>query len=187
MPQDGPRPQFYSSSFQVYAVFLFVLGSTFLQLSFLIQDGATPAAPVETAAPPVVEPAAPAAATPDAVAAAPGGAATDAARAAQGVAKPPQDAASPYLQFLPILIIGFFFYIILLRPQQREQRRRQELLNTLKKNDKVVTTGGLIGTIADISTDGKMVTLRVDDSTRIKFLRSAIQGLADDKAESASA
>ena len=187
MPQDGPRPQFHRSSFQVYAVFLFVLGSTFLQLSFLIQDGATPAAPVvDTAAPPVVEPAAPAAATPDAVSAAPGGAATDAARAAQGAAKPPQDAASPYLQFLPILIIGFFFYIILLRPQQREQRRRQELLNTLKKNDKVVTTGGLIGTIADISTDGKIVTLRVDDSTRIKFLRSAIQGLADDKAESSA-
>ncbi len=88
------------------------------------------------------------------------------------------------MQFLPILIIGFFFYIILLRPQQRENRRRQELLSALKKNDKVVTTGGLIGTIADISSDGKMVTLRVDDTTRIRFLRSAIHGPADDRAES---
>ena len=169
-------------------MFLFVLGSTFLQLSLLIQDGATPTAPaVDTSVPPVALPAATATAAPDTVAGASDGTATDAARTAQGAAKPAQDTGSPYLQFLPILIIGFFFYIILLRPQQREQRRRQALLNTLKKNDKVVTTGGLIGTIADISTDGKMVTLRVDDTTRIRFLRSAIQGPLDDKPESTSA
>ncbi len=169
-------------------MFLFVLGSTILQLSLLMQDGATPTAPaVDTAAPAVAEPAAPEVEAPDTGVAAPAEAATEAAKGAPDAAKPPQDAASPYLQFLPILIIGFFFYIILLRPQQREQRRRQELLSTLKKNDKVVTTGGLIGTIADISTDGRMVTLRVDDSTRIKFLRSAIQGPLDDKVESSSA
>ena len=166
-------------------MFLFVLGSTILQLSLLMQDGATPTTPADSSGPSVVIPAAPATAAPELVAAAPVGTVPEAG-AAPDAAKPPQDAASPYLQFLPILIIGFFFYIILLRPQQREQRRRQELLSTLKKNDKVVTTGGLIGTIADISTDGKMVTLRVDDSTRIKFLRSAIQGPFDDKAESSA-
>ena len=93
----------------------------------------------------------------------------------QNAAKVAADAPPPWMQFLPFIAIGLFFYFILLRPQQAEQRRRKELLTTLKKNDKVVTTGGIIGTIADISSDGMRVTLRVDDNTRIKFLRSAIQ------------
>ena len=86
------------------------------------------------------------------------------------------------------------FYLILLRPQQREQRRRQDTLGSLKKSDKVVTTGGIVGTIADLSQDGRFVTLkvddstrirflRVDDSTRIRFLRSAIHGLLEEKSE----
>lgn len=90
----------------------------------------------------------------------------------------------PWMQFLPFIAIGLFFYFILLRPQQAEQRRRKELLTLLKKNDKVVTTGGMIGTIADISSDGTRVTLRVDDNTRIKFLRSAIQEPLKDTTES---
>lgn len=87
----------------------------------------------------------------------------------------------PWMSFAPILFIGILFYFMLLRPQAREQKRRQELLNALKKNDKVVTTGGIIGTVADLSEDGRFVTLKVDDSTRIKFLRSAIHGPLDDK------
>jgi len=91
-----------------------------------------------------------------------------------------------WVQFLPLAFIGIMFYMILLRPQQKEQRRRQETLGSLKKSDKVVTTGGIVGTIADLSQDGRFVTLKVDDSTRIRFLRSAIHGLLDDKSESST-
>ena len=95
--------------------------------------------------------------------------------AVQNAANAAKDAPPPWMQFMPFIAIGLFFYFILLRPQQAEQRRKKELLASLKKNDKVVTTSGMIGTIADISSDGTRVTLRVDDNTRIKFLRSAIQ------------
>ena len=44
----------------------------------------------------------------------------------------------------------------------------------MKKNDRVVTAGGIIGSVANISVDGKEITLKVDDNTRIKFLRSSI-------------
>lgn len=94
------------------------------------------------------------------------------------------DAPNGIAQFAPIIIIGFFFYFILLRPQQKEQKKRQEFLNNMKKNSKVVTTGGMIGTVVDVSSDGRFVTLKVDDSTRLKFLRSAIQQELDEKAES---
>lgn len=111
------------------------------------------------------------------------GAPAGAADAGRAAAEAP---ANPLIQFAPILIIGFFFYFILLRPQQKESRRRQDFLASLKKNAKVVTTGGLIGTVADISSDGRYVTLRVDDTTRVRFLRSAIHGELDENAESAA-
>ena len=129
------------------------------ELMFWVQDGATPAASPADATPATgVSPVA------------------DAGRAAA-------DAPNSITQFAPILIIGVFFYFILLIPQQKEQRRRQDFLSNLKKNSKVVTTGGLIGTVVDISSDGRFVTLRVDDTTRVRFLRSAIQGELEDKPE----
>lgn len=110
---------------------------------------------------------------------------TDSSPAAAGKApaKPRPDETPTLTQFLPLIFIAAMFYLILLRPQQREQKRRQETLNALKKNDRVVTTGGIIGTIADLSADNRFVTLKVDDSTRIRFLRSAIHGLLEDKSE----
>ncbi len=98
--------------------------------------------------------------------------------------KPPE--VNPLIQFLPMFLIVLFFYFILMRPQQKEARRRQELLSSLKKNDKVVTAGGMIGTIVDISGDGTRVTLKVDDNTRIKFLRSSITGPYEEKSEAES-
>lgn len=104
--------------------------------------------------------------------------------AVQNAANAAKDAPPPWMQFMPFIAIGLFFYFILLRPQQAEQRRKKALLSSLKKNDKVVTTSGMIGTIADISSDGTRVTLRVDDNTRIKFLRSAIQEPLKDSSDS---
>ncbi|MEQ9406286.1 MAG: preprotein translocase subunit YajC [Fuerstiella sp.] len=96
----------------------------------------------------------------------------------------PGEQANPLVQMAPMLIMFVvLFYFIVMRPQQKEQRKRQELLGALKKNDKVLTIGGIIGTIVDFSGDGQRVTLRVDDGTRIRFTRSSIQGPYDEKAE----
>lgn len=95
---------------------------------------------------------------------------------------------NPLMQMAPMLIMFVvLFYFIVMRPQQREQRKRQDVLSALKKNDKVLTIGGIIGTIVDFSSDGQRITLKVDDGTRIKFTRSSIQGPYDEKAETESA
>ncbi len=90
--------------------------------------------------------------------------------------------ASPWQQFFPLIVIGVLFYFIVLRPQLRAQKEKQrkhdELMAGLKKNDKVVTIGGIIGTVAEVTSD--RVTLKVDDGTRIRFTRSSIQGLYGD-------
>lgn len=84
---------------------------------------------------------------------------------------------NPFMEVAPMLV-GFvvLFYFIILRPQQREQKQRVEKLNSLKKNDKVVTAGGIVGSITAFSEDGTTVTLKVDDNTKIKFTRDSIRG-----------
>lgn len=98
-------------------------------------------------------------------------------------AAPAGDAAQRGNPFQPLGLLavgGVLFYFMVMRPQQRQQQEREDLLGGLKKNDKVVTAGGIIGTITDLSNDGQRVTLKVDDGTRIKFLRSSIQRPLDE-------
>jgi len=97
---------------------------------------------------------------------------------------PPPTVAEGFGSMVPMLVAFMvMFYFIVMRPQQKEQQKRKDLLGDLKKNDKVLTIGGIIGTIVDFSNDGARVTLRVDDGTRIKFTRSSIQGTYDEKSE----
>lgn len=87
-------------------------------------------------------------------------------------------AAPPFIvQMFPFIAIFIVFYFFLLRPQSQEQKKRDQLLNSLKKNDRVVTIGGILGTVANISQDGKEITLKVDENTnaKIRVLRSGIQ------------
>ena len=90
--------------------------------------------------------------------------------------------------FLPIILVVAFVYFFMIRPQKREQKAKDELLGGLKKNDRVVTTGGMYGTIVNIKDDE--ITLRVDDQAKIKirFMKSAISRVAGDPtAEAAEA
>src|SRR6187401_3353230 len=85
---------------------------------------------------------------------------------------PQQPPANPLGSMLfPFVLIAIVFYFMMIRPQKRQQKEREDLLNSLKRNDKVVTIGGVIGTIANISADGKEVTVKTDD-VKIRFQRS---------------
>jgi preprotein translocase subunit YajC len=75
-------------------------------------------------------------------------------------------------QILPFLLIFVVFYFLLIRPQQKRQRERSGMLNQLKEGEKVVTIGGMHGTI--VALDEKTITLRVSENTQIVFERSAI-------------
>jgi preprotein translocase subunit YajC len=87
-------------------------------------------------------------------------------------------AASVLVQLVPIaLVLGIFFFLVI-RPQQRERRRREQMLAALKKGDRVVTSGGLIGTVVGVTE--RRVTLKLGDSVRVECLRSAVTGLESD-------
>ena len=69
------------------------------------------------------------------------------------------------------LIIGIF-WLMILRPQQKRQKERQKLLDALKKGDRVITAGGMHGTIAGL--DEKTVLVQVSDTVKLKMDRSAV-------------
>lgn len=74
----------------------------------------------------------------------------------------------------PPLAIIMVLYVIMDSPARKERKKREAMLKNLKKDDRVVTIGGIFGSVANISQDGKEVTLKVDDGTRIRFRRTAI-------------
>jgi preprotein translocase subunit YajC len=72
----------------------------------------------------------------------------------------------------PFVLMFAVFYFLLIRPQQKKQKQRSSMLNQLKKGDKISTIGGLHGTVVELSDD--TVVLRVNDTTKMTFERSAI-------------
>jgi len=74
--------------------------------------------------------------------------------------------------FLPIIIMFVILYFLLIRPQQKKQKDMVKMRDDLQKNEKVVTNGGIIGTIYSIK--GDVVVLKIDDSVKIEVTKNAI-------------
>jgi preprotein translocase subunit YajC len=83
---------------------------------------------------------------------------------------------NPLFQFAPFIIIGILFYMMLIRPERRKRADLERMLGNLKKNDRVITIGGIYGTIVNAPQGSKEVTIKVDESsnTRLRVLRSSI-------------
>ena len=85
------------------------------------------------------------------------------------------------MAFAPVLIIMVIFYVLLILPAQRRQKKTQQMLSALKNGDKVVTSGGLFGTIVGL--EGDSVQLRIAEQVKVKLLRSAVASLQPESKE----
>ncbi|MDY0360005.1 MAG: preprotein translocase subunit YajC [Desulforegulaceae bacterium] len=74
--------------------------------------------------------------------------------------------------FVPLIIMFVIFYFLLIRPQQKKAKQHREMIENLKKGDRVITSGGLYGTISSL--DETNVTLEVADQVKIKLVRGNI-------------
>jgi preprotein translocase subunit YajC len=84
----------------------------------------------------------------------------------------------------PIILMVVIFYLVLFMPMRKRQRKTERMLKNLSNGDRVVTTGGLIGTIVVVSEDDNSLTLRVKpDNVKLEFSRSAVTGLIGEEEE----
>lgn len=81
-------------------------------------------------------------------------------------------------QFLPILLIVAVFYFLLIRPQQKRQRELQQTISQLKVGDRIVTTGGVIGTITTVRDTSFII--RSADKSILEIARSSVAGVEEE-------
>src|SRR5512141_2704108 len=79
------------------------------------------------------------------------------------------------LQILPIAAIGLVFYFLVIAPANKQRRKTQEMLGSLKKGDRVVTSGGIYGTVQGVEAD--VVYLKIADNVKIKLARNAVTSI----------
>jgi preprotein translocase subunit YajC len=93
--------------------------------------------------------------------------------------------SNPLMTFLPFVAIIAIFYFLIIRPQNKKQKETQKMLSQLKKGDKIVTIGGIHGTIQAVKE--QTVIVKVDEDTKLEFSRSAISNVVtaakEDKGE----
>jgi preprotein translocase subunit YajC len=77
--------------------------------------------------------------------------------------------------FLPLILIMVIFYFLMILPAQRRQKKVNEMLANLKNGDKVITNGGIYGTIVGL--EGDTVQLRIAEQVKMKLARNAIAGM----------
>ncbi len=87
---------------------------------------------------------------------------------------PPQGSQSPWLQFIPFLLILAIFYFVILLPMKRRQQKVQAFLGALKVGDRVITSGGIYGSVTKVN--DQSVQLQIANSVRIEVSKAAIVG-----------
>ena len=80
-------------------------------------------------------------------------------------------------QFIPLILIFVIFYFFLIRPQQKKVKDHKLMVESLKRGDKVITTGGIVGTVERII-DNEKVEVNISENVNVEIVRSSgIQGL----------
>jgi len=82
-------------------------------------------------------------------------------------------------QFIPLILIFVIFYFFLIRPQQKKVKEHKAMVESLKRGDKVITTGGIVGTVERII-DNEKVEINISENVNVEIVRaSGIQSLAN--------
>jgi preprotein translocase subunit YajC len=85
--------------------------------------------------------------------------------------------SSGLLGLWPIVLIFVIFYFLLIRPQQKKQKDHQKMLESIKKGDRVVTSGGVYGTV--IGVKDNVVVLKIAEDVKVEFSKAAISAIVE--------
>ena len=92
-------------------------------------------------------------------------------------AQPIQNSGGGLAAFLPFILIMFIIYFLMIRPQTKRQKQKELMRDSLKKGDKIVTIGGIHGTIQGFKEKNTLVLIKIDNNTNITVNKTAVTGL----------
>lgn len=93
------------------------------------------------------------------------------------MASPGGEGGSPFAMLLPIVGMLAIFYLLLIRPQQKRQKEQQSMIAALRKGDRVMTSGGIYGTVAGIKDN--IVVLKIAENVKIEILKNSVASLVE--------
>jgi preprotein translocase subunit YajC len=89
-----------------------------------------------------------------------------------------QPTPNPLMNLAPIVAIFVIFYFLLIRPQQKQQKEHEQMLKNLKVGDRILSTGGLYGTITGFKGDD--LEVQFSQTVKLTLARSAVASVASD-------
>ena len=95
-----------------------------------------------------------------------------------GAAQPGQGGGG-LAAFLPFIVIMFIIYFLMIRPQTKRQKEKDTMRDELKKGDKIITMGGIYGTVQGFKEKGRQAIIKIDNNTNITINKTAVAGLAE--------
>lgn len=90
----------------------------------------------------------------------------------------PAEGQSPIAGLIPVLLMVAIFYFLLIAPVRKRQKQHDALIENLKNGDKVVTNGGIIGTVVGIQDD--RLRLKIADQVKVEITKQSVSGLVDE-------
>jgi preprotein translocase subunit YajC len=84
---------------------------------------------------------------------------------------------SPLGMMMPLLLVLAVFYFIVILPAKKQQKRKEAMVSALKKGDRVVTSGGIHGTVASVEND--VIVVKVAENVKLRVSKSAVAGMAE--------
>ncbi|MDZ7318130.1 MAG: preprotein translocase subunit YajC [candidate division KSB1 bacterium] len=81
---------------------------------------------------------------------------------------------NPLAMWLPIILIFAIMYFLIFRPQAKKQKQHRMMLDALKKGDKIITAGGIYGTVLSVKEKENTVIVKIDDDTKIELVKSSV-------------
>jgi len=79
---------------------------------------------------------------------------------------------NPVMNLVPLVLIFVIFYFMLIRPQKKQQQEHKNMLKGLEKNDEIVTTGGIHGTVVNVK--DKTAVIRIDENVKMEIDKNSI-------------
>lgn len=91
---------------------------------------------------------------------------------------------SLFTSLIPILLIFVIFYFLLIRPQQKKQKQHQAMVADLRKGDKIVTNGGLYGTVFDVKENKEQyIVIKISEDVKVELVKNAVAAVLERRSD----